>query len=147
MFVPAPAILPNGRSLGTILQYSNRCRQYRTIKPILDAPLCGQEHTIKSDLRIDVRSSGAVAGALESVVMERTETREQRRLWLRQMVLRTLRLVALVQATVAAVIMVVARNRRKGQPQGFPHSTFPQVLGFRRPAFDAARRRWGIGRQ
>jgi cardiolipin synthase len=34
---------------------------------------------------------------------------------------------ALVQALVAAVILIAARLRRKGQSQGFPHPTFPEV--------------------
>jgi cardiolipin synthase A/B len=55
------------------------------------------------------------------------DVREWRRLTPWQIVLRMFGLLALVQAPVAAVIMVVARNKRKRQSQGFPHPTFPEV--------------------
>src|SRR5262249_20152238 len=50
-----------------------------------------------------------------------------RRLSLGQIVLRAFGLLALLQVPVAAVIMIVARSRRKGQSQGFPHPTFPET--------------------
>ena len=59
--------------------------------------------------------------------MRRFGVLEWRRLSPGQIVLRAFGLLALVQAPVAAVIMIVARSRRKGQSQGFPHSTFPET--------------------
>jgi cardiolipin synthase len=50
-----------------------------------------------------------------------------RRLSLGQIVLRAVGLLALLQVPVATVIMIVARSRRKGQSQGFPHPTFPET--------------------
>jgi cardiolipin synthase A/B len=52
---------------------------------------------------------------------------ERRRRAVRQIVLRALGVVALLQAAIATVIMIAARNKRKGQSQGFPHSTFPET--------------------
>ncbi|HWE64092.1 MAG TPA: phosphatidylserine/phosphatidylglycerophosphate/cardiolipin synthase family protein, partial [Chloroflexota bacterium] len=60
-------------------------------------------------------------------MMGSTDMREPRRLSLRQIVLRAFGVLALVQAPVAAVLMIVARNRRKGQSQGFPHTTLPET--------------------
>ncbi len=47
---------------------------------------------------------------------------------LRRIVVRGLAVLAAVQGVIAAVLMAIAWLRRRRQPQGFPHPTFPPVV-------------------
>jgi cardiolipin synthase len=58
-----------------------------------------------------------------------SEIRGRRPLKLGPILLRAFGMLALVQTLVAAAILIAAaRQKRKGQSQGFPHPTFPEVL-------------------